>query len=140
MDEMKITDALTIPEHELNFETSRSGGPGGQHANVTSSRVTIRWNVASSTALSDEQRELLLQRLASKLTETGELLVHAATSRSQHENKLLAGERLAGLVRRALVVPKKRRPTKVPMRVRARLRESKSLRSKLKQSRRGQFE
>jgi ribosome-associated protein len=91
---------------------SRSSGAGGQHVNKTSSRVEIFWNVKTSSVLSEEQRARLLDRLASRLSTEGSIRVVASDMRSQSRNRELAEERLAETVRRALLVPKKRRPTK----------------------------
>ena len=137
---IKINESLVIPEHELIFEASRSGGPGGQHVNKTSSRITLRWNLSQSQALSPEQKALLLQRLTTRLTTHGELIVHVSTSRSQHENRLLATERLIYTVNKALAKPKKRKATRVPTSVRKQIRATKSLRSKLKQLRKKTFD
>ena len=80
--------------------------------NKTSSRVEIFWNVLGSRALTDEQRARLREKLASRLTTEGSIRVVASDMRSQSRNRELAEERLADLVRRALIVPKKRRATK----------------------------
>jgi ribosome-associated protein len=109
---LNVNDSLSIPRSELDVRVSRSSGAGGQHVNKTSSRVEIFWNIRVSSALDDEQRKLLLERLASRLTSEGSIRVVASDMRSQSKNRDLAEERLAEMVRRALVVPKKRRPTK----------------------------
>ena len=113
------------------MRVSRSSGAGGQHVNKTSSRVEIFWNIASSRAISDEERSRLVARLASKLTTDGSIRVVASDMRSQGRNRELAEERLADLVRRALTIPRKRRPTK-PTRAskEARLEEKKRHASK----------
>jgi ribosome-associated protein len=107
-----VNDTLSIPRAELEARASRAGGPGGQHVNTSSTRVEVRWNVRRSAALGDEQRARLEERLASRLDGEGTLRVVASDSRSQRQNRELAEVRLADLVRRALVVPKRRRPTK----------------------------
>jgi ribosome-associated protein len=109
---LPVDDSLSIPRSELDVRVSRASGAGGQHVNKTSSRVEIFWNIPASRALSDEQRARLLDKLASKLTTEGSVRVVASDMRSQGRNRDLAEERLADLVRRALVVPRKRRPTK----------------------------
>jgi len=103
---------VAIPRSELDVRVSRSSGAGGQHVNKTSSRVEIFWNIPSSKAISEEERSRLLDKLASKLTTEGSVRVVASDMRSQSRNRDLAEERLAELVRRALVIPKKRRPTR----------------------------
>jgi ribosome-associated protein len=109
---LQINEVLSIPRGELDIRVSRASGAGGQHVNKTSSRVEIFWNVQASRALSDDQRARLLERLASRLTTEGSIRVVASDMRSQSRNRDLAEERLADMVRRALVIPKKRRPTR----------------------------
>lgn len=109
---LQINEALSIPRGELDVRVSRASGAGGQHVNKTSSRVEIFWNVQASRALSDDQRARLLERLTSRLTTEGSIRVVASDMRSQSRNRDLAEERLADMVRRALVIPKKRRPTR----------------------------
>ena len=109
---LQVNDALSIPRTELDVRVSRASGAGGQHVNKTSSRVEIFWNIQGSRALSEDQRARLLDRLASRLTTEGSVRIVASDMRSQSRNRNLAEERLAELVRRALVVPKKRRPTR----------------------------
>lgn len=111
-DALPAGPGLAIPRAELEVRASRAGGPGGQHVNTSSTRVEVRWNVRDSAALSDDQRARLLERLASRLDGEGWLRVVASDSRSQRQNRDRAEERLAELVRQALVVPKRRRPTK----------------------------
>ncbi|MHC4845678.1 MAG: alternative ribosome rescue aminoacyl-tRNA hydrolase ArfB [Planctomycetota bacterium] len=107
-----VRRGLVIPEDELSASISRSGGPGGQHVNKTSTRVSLRWSVTESRVLSDAQRARLSKSLAARLTQSGELIVHVDSERSQSRNRELARERLAKLVRAALTVRKARRPTK----------------------------
>lgn len=109
---LRVNESLSIPRGELDVRVSRSSGAGGQHVNKTSSRVEIFWNVMASSALSDHQRERLLQRLAPRLTTEGSIRIVASDMRSQARNRALAEERLADAVRRALVIPKKRRATR----------------------------
>lgn len=109
---LAVNESLSIPRTELDVRVSRSSGAGGQHVNKTSSRVEIFWNIVSSRALSEEQRARLREKLASRLTTEGSIRVVASDMRSQSRNRELAEERLADLVRRALVIPRKRRPTK----------------------------
>ena len=109
---LQVNDALSIPRTELDMRVSRASGAGGQHVNKTSSRVEVFWNVRGSRALSEAQRARLLDRLASRLTTEGSVRVVASDMRSQSRNRNLAEERLADIVRRALVIPKRRRPTR----------------------------
>jgi ribosome-associated protein len=87
---------------------TRSGGPGGQHVNTSSSRVEIQWNPAESSALTPDEKDRVTLRLASRLDTEGWVRVAASDTRSQRQNRLLAEQRLAGLVARALQVRKKR--------------------------------
>lgn len=125
-DGLEVDARLTIPRDELVARASRSGGAGGQHVNKSSTRIELTWNVARSRALDEPTRAWLLQRLASRLDGEGNLRFVASDMRSQLQNRRRAEERLVDTVRRALVVPKTRRPTR-PTRAskQARLEEKK---------------
>lgn len=101
-----------IPASELVELASRSGGPGGQHVNTSSTRVTLRWNLRDTRGLRPEARVRALARLATRLTREGEIVLHADRHRSRHRNRQDARERLQALVVAALVVETPRRPTK----------------------------
>lgn len=109
---LAVNESLSIPRTELDVRVSRSSGAGGQHVNKTSSRVEIFWNVVASRALSEEQRARLLEKLASRITTEGSIRVVASDLRSQSRNRELAEERLADMVRRALIIPRKRKATR----------------------------
>ncbi|HWH33610.1 MAG TPA: alternative ribosome rescue aminoacyl-tRNA hydrolase ArfB [Egibacteraceae bacterium] len=104
---VRISRTLSIPQEEIELSFARSGGPGGQHVNTSATKVELRFDVARSPSLSDEQRRLLLERLSSRLTNDGVLVLHAGGHRSQTRNREAAVERFAGLLREGL---KKRRP------------------------------
>ena len=107
-----VVDAThVIPRDEIDVRASRAGGPGGQHVNKTSSRIELRWSPERSRALSLDERERVTARLASRLDGDGELRIVSSTTRSQLRNRVAAEERLATLVRQALIVPKKRKAT-----------------------------
>jgi len=112
VDGVRVNESVVIPRDELVARASRSGGAGGQHVNTSSTRVEIVWNVAASRALTDAQRERVMQKLSSRLDGERNLRVVASDRRSQRQNRETAEDRMADLVRQALVVPKKRRPTK----------------------------
>ena len=136
MDDLRVTDALAIPAGELEVRASRAGGPGGQHVNTTSSRIELRWDVRSSTALTNSQRSRLLERLAPRLTNDGVLVLHASEHRSQHRNRDAALARLAALVADGLEVPRERRATRPSRAARRRRVEEKRARGATKELRR----
>jgi len=133
---IRISPTVTIPFAELAFRVSRSGGPGGQHVNKTSTRVELWWNPGSSPSLTAEQRALVLARLRPRLTEEGLLRIVASETRSQSRNKAEAVERFQELVARALVLPKRRKPTKPSRAARERRLAEKRKRSAQKRRRR----
>jgi ribosome-associated protein len=130
-----VNDSLSIPRNELDVRVSRSSGAGGQHVNKTSSRVEIFWNIPASRVLTDEQRARLLDKLSSRLTTEGSIRVVASDMRSQSRNRDLAEERLAELVRRSLMVPRKRKPTRPTRAAKEARLESKKLHSNKKRDR-----
>jgi ribosome-associated protein len=103
---LRVGRALTIPLAEITLRTSRSSGPGGQHANVTDSRVEASFDVLASASLSEAQRERLLARAGARLVAT------AQDARSQTRNRELALARLSERLEQALAVPRKRRATR----------------------------
>lgn len=133
--DLPIKNGIVIPENELEITTSRASGAGGQHVNKTNTRITIRWNVKSTTALSDEQKERVIERLQSQLTTDGELIVHNSESRSQQQNKKLALLQLAKLVSKALYIPKKRMATKTPKTIKEARLQTKKRRGTIKSMR-----
>jgi ribosome-associated protein len=139
--QLEVNGSLSIPRSELDVRVSRSSGAGGQHVNKTSSRVEIFWNIPASRALTDEQRNRLLEKLASRLTTEGSIRIVASDMRSQTRNRELAEERLAETLRRALIVPKKRKPTR-PTRAakEARLESKKRQSQKKVERRKGSFD
>ncbi len=109
---LDIAPGVRIPVSELELRAITGGGPGGQHVNRSATRVVLRWSVRATRALRDEQRVRVLAKLASRLDGDGVLRIVAGEHRSQQQNRRAALERLAMIVARALVVPKKRTPTK----------------------------
>lgn len=111
-DGVRVNERVVIPRDELTTRASRAGGAGGQHVNTSSTRIEVMWNVGTTRALSEEERERVLQKLSSRLDSERTVRVVASDRRSQRQNRERAEARLADLVRTALVVPKKRRATK----------------------------
>jgi ribosome-associated protein len=107
-----INDKVQVPLSELTYTASRSSGPGGQHVNTTDSRIQVRWNVLDSAALTETEKALVQNTLASRLTEAGDLILASDTHRSQRRNREEVTERLASLVREALIPPKPRKKTR----------------------------
>lgn len=133
--DLYIKNGITIPEHELIITTSRSGGAGGQHVNKTETRITVRWNIKTSTALTEEQKNYLIERLQSQLTSEGDIVVHNSESRSQQQNKKNALNNLAAIIRNGLHKPKKRIATKISKALQETRLKSKAHRSKVKEMR-----
>lgn len=130
-----VNDSLAIPLAEVEFRFSASSGPGGQHVNKAETRVTLLFDVAHSPSLSENQRGRLLEKLASRLDNNGVLQVSAQTQRSQYQNREEALARLQKLLADALVIPKKRRPTKPSQAAQERRLQAKQQRGKRKQDR-----
>lgn len=135
-----VNDGLWIPRSELTYRATRSGGPGGQHVNTSSTRVELVWDVGASPSVTEEQRELIQTKLANRISGEGTLLLAASEHRSQHQNKEAVTGRFADLLREALIVPKKRKKTRPPRGAsEARLRAKKQ-RSQVKKMRSGPIE
>jgi ribosome-associated protein len=129
-DPMPVAPGVAIPLREIDLRTSRSSGPGGQHANVTASRVEAVFDVAASPSLTEAQRRRVMAKVGPRLTAV------AQDARSQARNRELALERLRARLTSALAVPRARRPTR-PTRASRRARlESKRRRSQTKAQRR----
>jgi ribosome-associated protein len=130
-----INDDLNIPEDELIIKASRSGGPGGQHVNKVSSRVTLYFDIDASPSLTSSQKGRLRRRLGTRVSKAGLLRVVSRKHRSQAANRRAAEERLAELLRDALRRRRVRRKTAVPTAERRRRMEEKKRRAKLKRDR-----
>jgi ribosome-associated protein len=129
-DPMFVNPELAIPLAEVELRTSRSSGPGGQHANVTASRVEAVFDVGTSVTLSEAQRERLRAKYGDRVTAV------AQDARSQARNRELALERLRERLAAGLVVPKRRRPTRPTKAAKERRLESKRRASERKRARR----
>ena len=97
---------------ELQFKAVRSGGAGGQHVNKVSSKIELVFDLPASNALSEVEKEMIITKLASRLTKENMLLLQCDESRSQHKNKELVIKRFLELLENALKIPKKRRQTR----------------------------
>ena len=129
-DALRINDRVSIPLSEIELRASRSSGPGGQHANVTASRVEAVFLVAESAALPPPDRDRVMEKLGERVTAV------AQDARSQARNRELALERLAEKLAAELVRPKRRRPTKPTRAAKERRLEGKRRRARRKAERR----
>jgi ribosome-associated protein len=134
---LRVTRSVAIPMSEIELRHSTSGGPGGQHANKTSTRVDLSWNVDRSSALGPRQRERIRDRLRNRIDTGGNLQLSSAAHRSQLRNREDVLERLARLLEDALHVEKKRRATKPSRRATDERIQQKKRRGAIKRSRRG---
>lgn len=129
-EELRVSEELTIPLREIELRASRSSGPGGQHANVTASRVEAVYDIAGSAALSGSQRERLLARFGTRVSAV------AQDARSQTRNRELALRRLRAKLKAALFVPQRRRPTRPSRAARERRLQQKRRAGERKRARR----
>jgi ribosome-associated protein len=138
--EIIVNEQLRIPMSELQYRFSTSSGPGGQHANKASTRVTLIYDVAHSPSLDEEMRRVLLKRLAPYLDKDGLLQIHVQDSRSQHRNREIANGRFRELLAAALIRRKRRHPTRPNRKAIEKRLAAKKKRSQRKQERRQQFD
>lgn len=131
----RITDDLEIPDTELEFSTSRSGGPGGQNVNKVNTRVTLLFDVGRSPSLTEEQRERLRARLGGRISKDGVLRVVSQRHRTQLANREAVLRRFAELVREALTEDAERLPAAIPLAANERRLAEKQRRGRLKKDR-----
>lgn len=136
MNAVHINRTVQLPLAELEVSFSRSGGPGGQHANTSSTKVELRWDLEASSALTPPQKQLLRSRLGSRLTDEGVLVLQSSEHRSQTRNREAAVARLVALLSDALRVSPTRRPTRPTRAARQRRLEAKGRRGDTKALRR----
>jgi ribosome-associated protein len=121
---------------ELNFKAVRSSGAGGQNVNKVSSKVVLSFDMHHSQGLTDEEKLLVGTKLSSRLTTDGVLILNCDEDRSQFRNKEIVTKRFLELIKNALLVPKERKPTRIPKSViRKRIKDKKSI-SEVKKNRR----
>lgn len=135
-DDLRIDDQLAIPRGELVTRATRAGGPGGQHVNTSSTRIELVWDLGASQAVDDALRARLGARLGSRLDSEGKVRVVSSEHRSQLRNRQAAENRLADVLRRALTIPKKRKPTRPSRAAKAARLSEKRRRSDRKRERR----
>ena len=127
-------------ESEFTFKTSRSGGSGGQHVNKVSTKVELDFDVVNSKILTDEQKDIITNKLAARITVEGILQVICQTERSQLRNKIAAIAKFHELIDACFVVIKKRKVTKVSKAVKERRLLAKKRNAEIKKLRRNDFD
>ena len=132
---LEINENLSIPLQEISISAIRSQGAGGQNVNKVSTAIHIRFDVKASSAISDEDRERLLKVKDRRVSKDGVIVIKSQRYRSQDKNRSDALERLAEMIRKALVVEKSRKATKPSKRSRQRRLDEKTKRGRLKESR-----
>ena len=120
---------------ELNFKAVRSSGPGGQNVNKVSSKVVLTFDLNASQALNEEEKALIETKLATKLTSENLLILSSDEDRSQLKNKTIVTKRFVELIEKTLIIPKKRKATKVPKSVIEKRLKDKSTLSEIKENR-----
>lgn len=121
---------------EIKFKATRSGGPGGQHANKVSTRMLAQFDLYGSKGLSEEEKLLISEKLEHRLTEDGRLNLSCDSSRSQHQNKVTVIKRMMSLLKGSLKKPAKRIPTRISKAAKMRRMQKKSKHSEKKALRR----
>lgn len=135
MADVKINRRVRIPENELEFRASRSGGPGGQGVNTTSSKIELRFDVENSSQLSNRDKKLIRERLGNRMTDDGVLILQSSEQRSQHQNREAAVSRFQALVSEAIQPPKRRKKTRPTRASKERRLKAKKIRGEKKKLR-----
>ncbi len=137
---IKINDRLYIPRREVKFTFSRSSGPGGQNVNKVNTRVTLRFDIDASRALTEQQKALIRHKLASKISHNGVLMVNAGRHRTQKANRDAAIRRFAELIAQALAKKAHRKKTRLPRFAKERRLKAKKHRGRIKAMRAKKFD
>jgi ribosome-associated protein len=132
---LEVTPAIVIDDSELEERFVRASGPGGQNVNKVSTAVQLRFDVNRSRALTDDVRARLRALAGSRMTDDGVLVIDARSHRTQVQNREDARERLADLVRRALIRPKRRKKTRPGAAAKQRRLDTKKIRAEIKRGR-----
>ena len=122
-------------ETEFIFNASRSSGPGGQHVNKVSTRIELRFDITSSLLLREEEKIIVMSKLASRISKEGILILVSQSERSQYDNKTKVTEKFYKLLEKALTPAKKRKPTRPTAASKAKRLDSKRIRSEKKKFR-----
>ena len=133
---LKINDNVSIPLSEIEISAIRSRGAGGQNVNKVSTAIHIRFDVRASSALSDDDKARVLRVRGQRISKEGIIVIKSQRFRSQDKNRSDALEKLAEMIRKALVEKKPRKPTKPSTRSREKRLDEKTKRGRLKETRR----
>ncbi|HEY7313132.1 MAG TPA: alternative ribosome rescue aminoacyl-tRNA hydrolase ArfB [Gemmataceae bacterium] len=133
---LDINDRIRIPEEEFSWSFVRSSGPGGQNVNKVASKAVLRWNLTASPSVPDDVKGRLRERLPSRITNEGDLLITSQRYRDQERNRLDCVEKLREMLRAAAIPPKTRRKTKPTRGARERRLADKRRRASIKAARR----
>lgn len=132
MSMLQISPTLSIPDEELTISFIHASGPGGQNVNKVATAVQLRFNVRNSPMLREEVKARLIKLAGNKMTQDGVMVIEAKRYRSQEHNRTDAEQRLAELIQKALVRPKRRKPTRPTAASQVRRVEKKKRKGKIK--------
>ncbi|TVP47595.1 MAG: aminoacyl-tRNA hydrolase [Mongoliibacter sp.] len=138
---MRIKEKIRkrLLDSELDFQASRSSGPGGQNVNKVNSKITLRFSVSNSRILSEEEKEIILNKLSNKITNEGDIIIQVEEKRSQYQNKEIAIQKFYDLLNRAFRQKKVRKATRPGKAAIEKRLKSKKIRSEKKKNRRGEW-